>query len=203
VVLSLAFAAPAFAGAVYSWQTEDGTYAFTDDPKRIPARYKDAAVKKTMGKLSNYPYLTPAKKFKGPDYYERLAGRLATLQDRELGQVVAELRAMGGGGPSPASGEQALVGFRTGRRPNMMMAVPTQVGGEVPLTFEQHRVRTPGRNSTKHNSVMRRGNKVVAIREGDETQTISLDPPSGDEWIESFDRAEAVDAQNTRARSLR
>ena len=38
-----ALAAPAVADPVYSWRTEDGGYAFTDDPKGIPARYRDQA----------------------------------------------------------------------------------------------------------------------------------------------------------------
>jgi hypothetical protein len=41
-VLFAGLAGPAFAGNVYSWVTEDGTYAFTDDPAD-PAMHRDGA----------------------------------------------------------------------------------------------------------------------------------------------------------------
>ena len=50
----LVLAAPAAFGDVYTWRTEDGGYAYTDDLDQVPPRYAlDAKVVKT-GKLENY-----------------------------------------------------------------------------------------------------------------------------------------------------
>ena len=52
--LLIGLVGPAFAGNVYSWVTDDGTYAFTDDPKRIPAKHKAEAKARPMGDLKRY-----------------------------------------------------------------------------------------------------------------------------------------------------
>ena len=39
--LAIGLATPAAAGTVYRWTTEAGTVAYTDDAKRVPARYRD------------------------------------------------------------------------------------------------------------------------------------------------------------------
>ena len=47
------------AADVFAWRTDDGGYAFTDDEKAIPARYRDRAeVKRTNG-LKSYGRFTP------------------------------------------------------------------------------------------------------------------------------------------------
>ena len=51
VGLVCSLAAPAAAGTLYSWTTEEGTIAFTDDAKRIPARYRDVAKRRQVGGL--------------------------------------------------------------------------------------------------------------------------------------------------------
>ena len=57
-ILVAGLAGPAFAGNVYSWVTDDGTYAFTDDSKRIPAKHRAEAKKRSMGKLTRYERFT-------------------------------------------------------------------------------------------------------------------------------------------------
>ena len=48
-ILVVALAGPAFAGDVWSWRSEDGAYAFTDDSKRIPAKHRAEAQRRSLG----------------------------------------------------------------------------------------------------------------------------------------------------------
>ena len=52
VIVGLGVAGSASAGTVYSWQTEDGTSAYTDDRKRIPARYRSQAKARSRSMVS-------------------------------------------------------------------------------------------------------------------------------------------------------
>jgi hypothetical protein len=74
VVLGLS--GPSFAGTVFTWETDDGTISFTDDAKRIPARYKLSATKKEMSPLKTYPRYTPA-------------GRRSAVEETEQAQVLS------------------------------------------------------------------------------------------------------------------
>ena len=51
VLVMLAVASPVTAATVYYWTTEDGAEAYTNDAKRIPAKYKKSAKRRTLGKL--------------------------------------------------------------------------------------------------------------------------------------------------------
>ena len=87
--VSAAVAAPAAAGIAYQWTTGEGTVAFTDDPKRIPAKYKDAAVKRDLGKLKSYPRFTVSKTTSEASYAERIDARLEELRRGKLPAVSA------------------------------------------------------------------------------------------------------------------
>jgi hypothetical protein len=97
-LVSLGFAAPVAAGTAYEWTTDEGTVAFTDDPKRIPGKYKDAAVKRSLGKLRNYPRLTVSKKTSEASRSERVEARLAELRKGALPPVSAARRGIAAGG---------------------------------------------------------------------------------------------------------
>ena len=76
----VAFAAPSLAGTVYKWTTESGTTSFTDDPKRIPARYKESAERRQTGSLRNYSRFTVAESTAKKPYAERVDSRIAALR---------------------------------------------------------------------------------------------------------------------------
>jgi hypothetical protein len=58
-VVVAALLAPAAASAdLYRYETEQGTIAFTDDPERIPARYRASATREAPRDLASYPRLT-------------------------------------------------------------------------------------------------------------------------------------------------
>lgn len=74
--------APALATAanVWSWRTEDGSVAFTDDPKKIPARYKGEARRQQTGELGGYAALTRTDTGASARHAARLERRLARLR---------------------------------------------------------------------------------------------------------------------------
>ena len=76
-LLIAGLAGPAFAGDVWSWRTEDGAYAFTDDSKRIPAKHKAEAKRKSMGKLTRYGRYTEVSADVEKPYADRIRERRA------------------------------------------------------------------------------------------------------------------------------
>ncbi len=46
---------------MYQWTTDAGTLAFTDNPRRIPAKYEAAAEQFNLGKLGSYSRFTVAQ----------------------------------------------------------------------------------------------------------------------------------------------
>ena len=78
--ICLGLATPVVAGTVYSWRSDDGILSFTDEAKRIPARYRKAAKKRSLKKLGSYDRYTPAGQTAEGSYAERLERRQAQLQ---------------------------------------------------------------------------------------------------------------------------
>lgn len=62
----------ATAGEVCSWTTPDGVLEFTDDPKRIPVRYRQEAHCRPMPTLADYHRFTPIEQGTPDD--ERVRG---------------------------------------------------------------------------------------------------------------------------------
>lgn len=57
LLVVLAIAAPVPAATLYGWRTDGGTLEFTDDPARIPERYRDQAEELNLD-LRDYRKLT-------------------------------------------------------------------------------------------------------------------------------------------------
>ena len=76
----LSTATPAAAGDIYSWKAGDGHVAFTDNPKNIPARYRDQVqVRETEG-IEDYARFTGDDTADSDGYSEQLADRLEYLR---------------------------------------------------------------------------------------------------------------------------
>ena len=85
-----ALAAPAAADPVYSWRTEDGGYAFTDDPKAIPrALSRSGAEARDRARLHDYKRYTPSDDAATERYAEQLTRRLEHLRAVNANRVVA------------------------------------------------------------------------------------------------------------------
>ena len=148
--VSAAFAAPAVAGTAYQWTTDEGTVAFTDDPKRIPAKYKDAAVKRDLGKLKNYPRFTVSKTSGEAPYGERVDARLEALRASDLPAVSARPPTGGVRLDLAIGGEDQL-------------AIPLAAEGDQPVVISSHRVRMRDSIATQDVRIARQGEKILSV----------------------------------------
>ena len=158
-------AAPAAAGTVYHWRTEDGTYAFTDDEKAIPERYQDQVQTRQMGGLESYERYTPATgSAKSEPLPERAEPRRAVERDRS--DVRLEyLRALNSepvrGAPSGRGASPTLSVRAGGRGSPVIDVTPTE--DQEPVVIETIRVRPKGSSVTRSNVVVRQGDRVLTI----------------------------------------
>ena len=152
--LTLALAGPAAAGTVFAWTTDDGVLSYTDDPKRIPARYKGEARKTVLRDgLSGYSRYTPRDAASDVTYADRLYTR------------VTHLRALNGYLDAKSSADRATPpGYESVVRVNRSLSLNVpQRPGQAPLVVEEHRVRSDNRSVTHHVTVVRQGDRVVSV----------------------------------------
>jgi hypothetical protein len=169
VLMLAGLATPAVAGTVYSWQTEEGTYAFTDDAKRVPEKYKAQAKKRELQKLEDYERLTPGFDFSSePGYTDALERRLAVLEQRARDERrAAYAHSAAGGGPGGAMVELQLGPLR------IPLNAAAQSGAD-PFVIEEVIVRDDHYNANKTVQYVRQGDEIIA----------AYNPPFGDEYEE-------------------
>lgn len=159
----LAAVAPAAnAKVVYRWKTDDGVQAFTDDAKRIPARYRSQAKASTLRPLHTYRHYTPAQR-SGTEAYakrmQRAADALTKLNARvSPGGVAAPAAGAGSAWPS----DEAVL--RVGTAGQSQVEVQTGgLGSGEPIVIEEKRFYVPGLNSTRQDTIVRQGDRILAI----------------------------------------
>lgn len=169
--LMIALAGPAMAGTVYSWVTEDGTHAFTDDAKRIPARHKAEATARPMGDLKRYGRYTVDRKGKG--YTDRLRQRQADLRERSGSEG---LPAVGAAGPDAGTGAGIVynmpfnVGRSGGGQRGAGLQLPLNGGhaaSDEPITVESVRMQPESGQATRHWTIVKQGDRVISIFKGE------------------------------------
>ena len=151
--------APASAGTIYSWRTEDGTYAFSDDPEAIPTRYRDQVRTRATAGLRDYERYTEPVPGSGAQYAEELAARLERLR--------ATNAALAPAGPSTATAAGASaagprISLRTGNAsaPTIDLTTDADAG---PLVVETIFTRPEGKMITRKSLIVRQGGKTIAI----------------------------------------
>ncbi len=155
-LVAAAVAGGAGASTVYSWTTEDGTESFTDDPARIPSRYKKTAEKRSAGTLKNYPRLSVSQMKTDLPYEERIQARLADLRGQRAPAVSA--------GPPVAAMPGATIDLGLGTNDDHdQVSIPIGGGDEDPITISRHRIRSRDSIATQNMRVMRRGDEVIAV----------------------------------------
>ena len=155
--LVAALAAPAAADPVYSWRTEDGGYAFTDDPKGVPARYRDQAQAREAGRLHDYKRYTPADGAASQRYAEQLTRRLEHLRAVNDDRVVSnDERGVRGSQPRSAITMQSENDFA----PSVEFTENT--GGE-PIVVDTLFTRPEGKTVTRQTTVVRQGDKILSV----------------------------------------
>jgi hypothetical protein len=157
--LLLAIATPSAAsGPIYSWRTEDGGYAFTDDPKAIPARYRDEAKVRQSARLGDYPRYTPSDDRAVERYEEGLTQRLAYLRALNAQPVVRRGAAAAAGGSGPVA--TLTLDSANEYAPSVEISEAT---GAEPIIVETLFTRPEGKMVTRHSQVVRQGDQILSI----------------------------------------
>lgn len=179
--------APAGAGTLYRWQTESGTLAFADDPKRIPERYRESAEQIQTEGLDGYGRYTPTDSAAQREQAEQLSERLEGLrsQAREGEEPAAVVVVEEPAAAHPLEGI-ALQSTRegVGRRvvqtedgPRWRRTTRTQVvdqpvpvlgvrpdpASDQPIVTERVRARARDSQVTRHITVVRQGDRVLSV----------------------------------------
>jgi hypothetical protein len=162
LAVSAAGGAAAEGGAIYSWRTEDGAYAFTDDEDAIPARYRSQVQVRAMKRLVDYERFTPADDDATDVYETQLAQRLVYLRNLNdsLARAAAAEAASLAQAPAPtATGSGELITVRTG---GVGLSFPSEAGAG-PIVSESVLFRPDGKMIVQNARVTRRDGRVVAI----------------------------------------
>ena len=153
-LLTLALAAPAVAGTVYSWMTSDGTYAYADSLKGVPKAYRAEAKRAQMQKLQNYSRFTPSDRVARGDYADRLGDHLDRY--RTPVRTVA----------TSTSTQVPTVHVRTSRNGN---GIDDPLPGEGAVVIERVRTQLKGDATTRSYTIVRQGAEVIAAFKGQDS----------------------------------
>ena len=171
VGVGLALVFPATAGTLYRWQTADGSVSVTDDPDRIPARYKKSARAFETSGMGGFERHTPTDGTAQAEYEVALYERLERLRELNAG-----LNAQGYGrapNAAPAAAErpqfEAIVELDDGTA----LRVPSSATSDGPIIVEEKRVRRPGQITTVHNTIVRQGDEILMVVRPDNTHEAS------------------------------
>ena len=179
-LLIAGLAGPAFAGNVWSWRTDDGAYAFTDDSKRIPAKHRAEAKRKSMGKLTRYERFTEVSADVEKPYAERIHERRSALRART---ETAQLSAADGAARTNDLGLAYSVVSSGGRDRASGTSLMVPLGknqassDSEPTTIESIRVKPTQSLASRHWTVVKKGDRIVTVIKGELRQR-PLDGPS-------------------------
>ena len=169
LAVACAFACLLLAGVasaeIYAWRTDDGVYAYTDDPDLVPRRY--AAEAKVVGStgLDDYERYTRTDPAASQRYGDRLEKRLHYLR------AVNEPRAQTAE-PAPAAGVRS-VSIATGNAQAPTIDVDAS-GSGGPIVVEQLHTLDHGAAITRPTTLVKQGGRTIAVLKGRQRET-SLD----------------------------
>jgi len=145
----------ASAEEIYTWRTQDGGYAFTDDAKAIPPRYRDRVEVRRAEGLEGYRRFTPKDDPATHRYEERLAARLEHLR-------ALNAQPPAGSAATAPSPPREQITLRTGRgdAPGIDITTPSN---DEPIVVETILMRPKGKSVSQNVQVTRRGGKPIAV----------------------------------------
>ena len=152
------FGAP-IAADVIAYRTEDGVFAYTDDKAKVPARYAADAVTVRDSKLHSYPRLTIEDTDAAREVSARLEKRLGYLRQANAAsvaerEVAATARAQ--------QGTVLSIPTAPGSATSPLIEVATD-GSDGPVVVEAVRSRDGNRAATRGATVVKQGDKVIAV----------------------------------------
>ena len=146
------------AGEIYSWTTVDGGVAFTDNPKNIPAVYRDQVrVRKSAG-IEDYARFTAEDSAEAARYSDQLAKRIEYLRGLNNARNAA-----------PAAAEST--GVATVTVSGVDLRIPA-ADANVPIIVEKLRVKSDGQIATRHDTIVSQGGRPLAIVRGNQTAEV-------------------------------
>lgn len=152
---ALAVAGPAAAGEIYSWRTDDGDVAFTDQAKNVPPRYRDRVEVRRTAKLAEY------------ERYSSQHEDGTELYRQQLAQRVEQLRAANAAVDGFIAEAQQPVGRATLRINGASDNVISVEGdADAPVIVERVRVRSADQIASRHDTIVRQGDRTLAILRG-------------------------------------
>lgn len=146
VLLSAPLAASA---DYYSYVTESGTLAFTDDVKYVPARYRDAVEQHAYQPFASYPRLTPVP-----------AGATFAPSEEVLADFTPEPAAETAGETQPGR----PTGLTIDAGPRTQIDFDAYADSDEPILVTRRVVWERGAARTQ--TVVRRGDETLAIIDG-------------------------------------
>ena len=150
----LAIATSAVAGEFYSWETADGNVAFTDNPKNIPARYRDQVRVRNSQGIKDYARFTAEDSVEIARYSDQLAKRLESLRRLNSERKVA-----------PAAAENVGVASITVSGVDLRLPAADT---SAPIIVEKLRVRSSGQIATRHDTIVSQGGTPLVIVRGNQ-----------------------------------
>jgi hypothetical protein len=164
-----AFAWLSVAGAanaeIYAWRTEDGVYAYTDDPDLVPSRYAaEAKVIDSTG-LDDYERYTRTDPAASNRYADRLGKRLQYLRAANEAPAAEVTTVLPTGVRS--------VSIATGNAQAPTVDIDAS-GGGAPIVVEQLHTLDPGAAITRPTTLVKQGGRTIAVLKGRQRET-SLD----------------------------
>lgn len=176
LALGLVLAAPAALAEMYTWRTEDGGYAYTDDRDQVPARYRDRVQVVAAGKLEDYERFTPQDGAASDRYAARLAERLAHLREVNAPQLRPATT-------SAAMAPQRTLSLATGDDEAPRIDVPIGQGAG-PLVVEPVQAKRSGDVRTRRVTVIRQGGETLAVIKSNPQQFDLADDIHDEEALE-------------------
>lgn len=149
------------AGSVwYRWVTEDGVVSVTDDARRIPERYREQAAPEKPAGLEDYDHYTPTDSEAVAARRERLRERLSHLR-RANAPALAGTQAAAA--PSGAEGEGSAVVLNAASDRRSTVELDLAETDSEPVVVEVRRVLDTATHSTRHVTVVRRGDRILSV----------------------------------------
>jgi len=152
--LALLLAGSSRAGEIYSWETADGNVSFTDNPKNIPARYRDQVQVRRPQAIEDYARFTSEDSAETERYSDQLAKRIEYLRWLNSDRTAARAATNSIG---VASVTVSGVDLR-------LPAADTS----APIIVEKLRVKSADQITTRHDTLVSQGGTPLAIVRGDQ-----------------------------------
>jgi hypothetical protein len=169
--------AGAASAEIYAWRTEDGVYAYTDDPDQVPPRYAaEAKVIDSTG-LNGYERYTRTDPAALQRYSDRLEKRLRYL--RTVNEAPAQAAAA-----APRSSGVRSVSIATGNAQAPTIDIDAS-GGGAPIVVEPLHLLDSGAAVTRPATLVKQGGRTIAVLKGRQRETSLDDDIVGARELES------------------